>query len=60
MSSSRPATAVLLAVLALLPAAPRALTPDAPADRTLSPYFVVEGGEPGVDALPLVEDEPSG
>jgi Ca-activated chloride channel family protein len=31
----------------------RAAAADRDADRTLSPYFFVEGGEPGVDAFPL-------
>jgi Ca-activated chloride channel family protein len=56
MTASRPiALAILLAVLSLLPPKARAegAEPQAPADRTLSPYFVVEGAESGVDALPL-------
>jgi Ca-activated chloride channel family protein len=40
-----------LTVLALLPATVRAA--DAGRERTLSPYFVVERAEAGVDALPL-------
>jgi len=54
MPSSRPPTAgLLLAALALLPAPARAGPAPAPTDKTLSPYFVVDGGESGVDALPL-------
>jgi Ca-activated chloride channel family protein len=44
--------AVLLAMLVALPIGVRAETADR-ADRTLSPYFVVNHAEPGVDALPL-------
>jgi Ca-activated chloride channel homolog len=43
-----------LVVLALLLAVPPRLADAAPAaDRTLSPYFVVEGAKPGGAALPL-------
>ncbi|HQR69801.1 MAG TPA: VIT domain-containing protein [Burkholderiaceae bacterium] len=43
------------AMLATLPAAAQAPTAerDASPERTLSPYFVVDHAEPGVDALPL-------
>ncbi len=44
---------LLLVVLALLPAAARPEGAPPPGGRTLSPYFVVDGGESGVDALPL-------
>ncbi len=44
------AVAFLLAAALPLPLPARAAAPE---DRTLSPYFVVEGGDPGVDALPL-------
>src|SRR6476619_6445480 len=30
---------------------------DAPADKTLSPYFFVEGGDPAVDKLPLKDTQ---
>jgi Ca-activated chloride channel family protein len=54
MPSSRPLPAgLLLAALALLPAPAHADSSPAPAGKTLSPYFVVDGGESGVDALPL-------
>src|SRR5262245_48841901 len=33
----------------------RAQSDRAPADKTLSPYFVVEGGDPAIDRLPLKE-----
>jgi Ca-activated chloride channel homolog len=54
MPSSRLLRAGLpLVALALLPAAAIAASSPAPSDKTLSPYFVVDGGESGVDALPL-------
>ncbi|MFT3913132.1 MAG: VIT and VWA domain-containing protein [Anaeromyxobacteraceae bacterium] len=58
MTSARPrpaglSTAALLACLALLPGLARAAPLDGPPTKTLSPYFVVQGAEPGVDALPL-------
>ena len=54
MPSSRPFTAgVLLAALAFLPFPARSAASLARTDRTLSPYFVVDGAESGVDALPL-------
>src|SRR5688500_20078754 len=52
----RLATRLLLAALAAcLSFAPldAAAQTDSPADRTLSPYFFVEGGDPAVDRLPL-------
>ncbi|HYD40640.1 MAG TPA: VIT domain-containing protein [Anaeromyxobacter sp.] len=49
MTSTPTAIAVLLAALSL----PVPALAAAPENRTLSPYFVVEGGDPGVDALPL-------
>jgi Ca-activated chloride channel family protein len=53
MPSSSPRTASLLLVaLALLPAPARPES-SSPAGKTLSPYFVVDGAESGVDALPL-------
>ena len=54
MPSPRAFTAgFLLVALALVSSPAHAASPSAPADRTLSPYFVVDGGESGVDALPL-------
>lgn len=54
MPSSSPRTAALLLVaLALLPAPASPETSSPPAGKTLSPYFVVDGAESGVDALPL-------
>ena len=54
MPTSRPLTAGLLLVALAVPLfAVHADPPAASADRTLSPYFVVDGGESGVDALPL-------
>ncbi len=54
MPSSRLLTAgLLLVALALGPDAAHADSSPAPTDKTLSPYFVVDGGESGVDALPL-------
>ncbi len=53
----RLATRLLLAALAacvsLVPLDAAAQTDSEPADRTLSPYFFVEGGDPTVDRLPL-------
>jgi len=49
---TRPPAGLALVALALLASPARAEPPPA-ATRTLSPYFVVQGGEPGVDALPL-------
>jgi len=50
---SRPLPAgLLLLALALLPL-PAHADPPLPTDKTLSPYFVVDGGESGIDALPL-------
>jgi Ca-activated chloride channel family protein len=47
-------TAVALAIaLALAPRAAAAQGDRAPADKTLSPYFLVEGGDPTIDRLPL-------
>jgi Ca-activated chloride channel family protein len=45
---------LLILALALLVSAAAAAQSDSPrADRTLSPYFFVEGGDPAVDRLPL-------
>jgi Ca-activated chloride channel homolog len=41
-----------LLLFALVAVLPRSSLAD-PADKTLSPYFVVEGASPGVEALPL-------
>ncbi len=53
MNGSR-VLSLALAAVALLPAA---LAAQPPATRSLAPYFVVEGGAPGVDALPLKRTE---
>jgi Ca-activated chloride channel family protein len=54
MPPSRPLGAgLVLVALALLPSPARADSSPAPRDKTLSPYFFVDGGESGVDALPL-------
>lgn len=42
-----------VAAAAFLPLTPTRAAPPAEDDRTLSPYFAVQGAEPGVDALPL-------
>lgn len=47
----------LPAVLASLLLASASAQPAATASRALAPYFVVEGGTPGVDALPLKRTE---
>jgi Ca-activated chloride channel homolog len=44
-----------LALLAALPGAPAERAQDKDQDRTLSPYFFVENGDPAVDKLPLKE-----
>ena len=44
-----------LAIASVLPAAAAGLPP--PSTRSLAPYFVVEGGTPGVEALPLKRAE---
>lgn len=54
MPSPRTLTAGLLLVALVFAAAPAHADPSpARSDKTLSPYFVVDGGESGVDALPL-------
>jgi Ca-activated chloride channel family protein len=45
--------AALVACLSFAPLDAAAQTDAAPADRTLSPYFFVEGGDPTFDRLPL-------
>ena len=45
-------TRLLLVLFAIL-VIPRLSRAEAPADKTLSPYFFVEGAKPGVEALPL-------
>ena len=51
-ASCRLAVALALSVLCI---APEALAQDdrIPADKTLSPYFFIEGGDPALDRLPL-------
>jgi Ca-activated chloride channel family protein len=49
----RRTAAVVVAALSWFALARAARAEDAPPDQTLSPYFVVEGAAPGVDALPL-------
>ncbi|MFL6263218.1 MAG: VIT and vWA domain-containing protein [Thermoanaerobaculia bacterium] len=44
-----------LALLIALPGAPAERAQDKDQDRTLSPYFFVENGDPAVDKLPLKE-----
>jgi Ca-activated chloride channel family protein len=55
--STRARSPFLVAALLSLAALRGTAAADPPAppppDRTLSPYFVVDGGDPGVDALPL-------
>lgn len=56
---SKPGLSLLLASIAFLPLVPAATARAEPVqaapatDKTLSPFFVVEGAKPGVDALPL-------
>ena len=47
----------LLSALALLALLPAAAAEPQPATRSLAPYFVVEGGTPGAEALPLKRTE---
>jgi len=47
----------LLAALAAAVLLPAAGAEPTPASRSLAPYFVVDGGAPGVDALPLKRTE---
>ena len=47
-------TIIVLAICALLvPLVAAAQGDRVPADKTLSPYFFVEGGDPAIDRLPL-------
>ena len=48
------ARSLLIALLSLAPAARASESPEPSADRTLSPYFFVEGGDSGIDRLPLL------
>ena len=55
MSPSRAvARSLLLALLLLTTTARASESPGPSADRTLSPYFFVEGGDQGIDRLPLL------
>jgi len=55
MSPSRAvARSLLLAVLLLTANVRASESPEPAADRTLSPYFFVEGGDSGLDRLPLL------
>ena len=56
MLSIRIALAAVVIAL-LVPLAADAQSDRAPADRTLSPFFVVEDGDPAVDRLPLEETQ---
>src|SRR5258705_2155991 len=51
--STRRIIMCLAACVLLLPRAAAAQGDRPPIDKTLSPFFVVEGGDPGVDSLPL-------
>ncbi len=54
MNTRRSIVPLLLSVILLIPVASGAHAPgDKGGDKTLSPYFVVSGGTPGVDGLPL-------
>ncbi|HET6420047.1 MAG TPA: VIT domain-containing protein [Geobacteraceae bacterium] len=46
---------ICLAVVALLPPFPARASVEKAEDKTLSPYFFVENGDPSVDRLPLKE-----
>lgn len=55
MSPSRIIARLILAAgLVLAPGTRASESPEPAADRTLSPYFFVEGGDSGVDRLPLL------
>ena len=45
--------------LLLTPLGARAQGTPGPADKTLSPYFLVEGGDPSIDRLPLKDTQVS-
>ena len=51
--STRRIIMCLAACALLLPRAAAAQNERPPIDKTLSPFFVVEGGDPGVESLPL-------
>jgi len=53
--STRRIIMCLAACALLLPRAAAAQADRPPTDKTLSPFFVVEGGDPGVESLPLKE-----
>ena len=54
MFPSRAVARSLLALLLLTAAARASESPEPSADRTLSPYFFVEGGDEGIDRMPLL------
>jgi Ca-activated chloride channel family protein len=51
--STRCASFVLAVCVLLVPLDAAAQSDRAPADKTLSPFFFVEGGDPAIDRLPL-------
>jgi Ca-activated chloride channel family protein len=51
--STRCLIAVVLTGALILPGSSAAQNDSPPADKTLSPYFFVEGGDPSIDRLPL-------
>ncbi|HLG58606.1 MAG TPA: VIT and VWA domain-containing protein [Vicinamibacterales bacterium] len=51
--STRCTSFVLAVFVLLLPLDAEAQSDRAPADKTLSPFFFVEGGDPAIDRLPL-------
>jgi Ca-activated chloride channel homolog len=55
MTLSTRSLILTLVVGALIPLQAAAQSDRAPADKTLSPYFFVEGGDPDIDRLPLKE-----
>ena len=57
MRSHRPILTFVAVWLLLAPLGARAQGAPDPADKTLSPYFVVEGGDASIDRLPLKDTQ---
>jgi Ca-activated chloride channel family protein len=55
--SLRPVLLVASAIVVLMPVGARAQGDRPAADKTLSPFFFVEGGDPGIDRLPLKDTQ---
>ena len=57
MRSHRCIITLVAVWLLLAPLGARAQGTQDPADKTLSPYFFVEGGDPSIDRLPLKDTQ---